>query len=354
MTLLWVNLAIVLIFSFFARYLAVPVTTLGRFNIKPNKLMVLVVVVSLVFIAGLRTNIGDTYFYMHAYELGNFSWQNILLDKDIGFGVLQMLLKKISEDPQILILVTATITNVLIVAVLYNYSRLFELSLFVYITSGMFITSMNGIRQFLAAAIIFAATKYIFDGSWKKYMLVVLIASTFHQSALVLIPIYFVVRRKAWTGTTFVLLFAAIILVLGFDQFSAVLFSAIGNTQYGEYQSFSEGGANIIRVIVVAMPILFAYFGRERLRELYPNSDIIVNLSIVGIVIMLISTQNWIFARMAIYFGLYQLILIAWIITTFRNKDQKLIYYIIFLFYLVYFFYENVVILGLKYKSDYF
>ncbi len=315
--------------------------------------MVFVVAICLVLVAGLRTNIGDTYFYMLAYTVGDFSWQSILSEKDIGFSILQVLLKYISHDPQILVFVTALITNVLIVAVVYHYSRLFEISLYFFITSGMFITSMNDIRQFLAAAIIFAATKYLFEGSWKKYMLVVLFASTFHLSALVLIPMYFIVRRKAWTGTTFVLLFVAILLVLGFNEFTTVLFSAIENTQYGQYNAFSEGGTNILRVIVVAMPVILAYFGRERLRELYPNSDLIVNLSIVGVAIMVISTQNWIFARMAIYFGLYQLILIAWIITVFRKKDQKLVYYAILFFYFIYFFYENVVILKIFYRSDY-
>ena len=58
-----------------------------------------------------------------------------------------------------------------------------ELSLFVYIASGMYTVSMNGIRQSLAAAIIFAATKYILNGNFKKFLLVILLASTFHQTA---------------------------------------------------------------------------------------------------------------------------------------------------------------------------
>ena len=42
-----------------------------------------------------------------------------------------------------------------------------ELSLYVYIASGMYLVSMNGVRQYLTAAIIFTATKYILDGNWK-------------------------------------------------------------------------------------------------------------------------------------------------------------------------------------------
>ncbi|MEM5682910.1 EpsG family protein [Bacillus toyonensis] len=146
---------------------------------------------SLVLVAGLRNNIGDTYFYMHAYKITEFNWEYVQTNKDMGFNIFQMVLKKYTDNPQVMVFTTALITNVLIVATLYKYSRLIELSLYVYITSGMYLTSMNGIRQYLAAAIIFAATKYIFEGKWKKYTLIVLCASTFHASALVLMPIYF-------------------------------------------------------------------------------------------------------------------------------------------------------------------
>ena len=59
-------------------------------------------------------------------------------------------------------------------------------------------------------------------------------------------------------------------------------------------------------------------------------------MSLLGLVFMIISTQNWIFARFSIYFGLYQLILISWIIKLFTEKDQKLIYYAILVFYFIY------------------
>lgn len=353
MTILWINLAIVFMFAFLARYYAIPATT-GPVFVKPNKFMVFGVALSLVLVSGLRSNIGDTSFYIHIYEINDFNWEFIKTQKDFGFNIFQMLLKKYSDDPQIMIFTTALITNVLIVIILYKYSRIFELSLYVYITGGMYLVSMNGIRQCLAAAIIFAATKYIFNGSWKKYILVVLFAATFHESALVLIPIYFLIRRKAWSGTTFILLFLAILIVIGFNQFSEVLFAAIENTQYGGYKNFSEGGANVLRVAVNGLPIILAYLGREKFRKLFPNGDYIVNMSLLGFIFMLISTQNWIFARVSIYFGFYQLILISWVVKLFTDKDQKFIYYGILVCYFIYFFYEHVVTLRIIYKSNFF
>ncbi|MFK4479348.1 EpsG family protein [Bacillus sp. RC206] len=353
MTILWMNLFIVFILAFFARYFTVPVTT-GTTLIKPNQFLILIAVLSLVLVSGLRNNIGDTYFYMHAYKVAEFNWEYIQNNKDMGFNIFQMILKGYTNDPQAMVFITALITNLLIVLTLYKYSRLIEISLYVYITSGMYLVSMNGIRQYLAAAIVFAATKYIFDGNWKKYALIVLFASTFHQSALVLIPVYFLIRRRAWSGVTFLLLFLAVLIVIGFNQFTEVLFKAIEDTQYSQYKEFHEGGANILRVAVDSTPLILAYIGKDRLREIFPECDVIVNMALLGTVFMFISTQNWIFARFSIYFGLYQLILIAWVIKLFTKKDRKLIYYSILLCYFIYFVYEHIITLGVIYKSNYF
>lgn len=356
MAILWVNLIVVYVASYFSRHLAKPVAAgsgSAFFMLKPNKWLAAIVMATFVIIAGLRNNIGDTYFYMSSFKNNNFTWEQVISEKDIGFGILQMILKTYTDNPQWLVFLTALITNVLIVYVLYKYSRLFELSIFLYITSGLYVVSMNGIRQFLASAIVFAATKYLFEGSWRKYFLVVAFASLFHGSALILIPIYFIVRRKAWTSSTFVLLTLAVILIIGYSVISDVLFTAIANTQYSEYQNFQEGGANIIRVAIGAIPLIFAYLGRNKLREIFPYGDYVVNMSLLNFIVMAVATQNWIFARFTIYFGLYNVLLMSWVISLFVRREQKFMYYAILGFYLIYFYYENVVTLNLFYRSDY-
>ncbi|QNG58474.1 EpsG family protein [Bacillus sp. PAMC26568] len=352
MTVMWVNLGFVYLFSFFSRYfITQPVT---QFNyVKPNKFFITLVIASLVFVAGLQNNIGDTYFYMHSYAVNELTWQNIDYAGDFGFNIYQMILQSFSTEPQILIFTTALITNLLIVIVLYKYSRIIELSIYVYIASGMFTTSMNGIRQYMAAAIVFTATKYLLNGNFKKYFLVILFASTIHKSALVLLPIYFIVRREAWTQVTFALLGFAILIVIGFNEFSQILFSAISDSQYGQYSEFEEGGASKIRVLVNAVPVIIAFPGREKLRQLWPKSDYIVNLSIISVIFMVIASQNWIFARFNIYFGLYNLILLSWVVKLFHKKHERVIYYGILVCYFLYFYYEHVIGFGLIYESDY-
>lgn len=354
MTVLWINLTVVFLFSLLSRYFSKYLVFSGSLvSIKPNKLLVFGTIISFVLVSGLRNNIGDTPFYVHTYKINDFTWDFIKSQDDLGFGILQMILKRYSDDPQILIFTTALITNVLIIIGLYKYSRLLELSIYIYITGGLFLVTMNGIRQCLATAILFTGTKYLIEGNWFRYILVVIFASLFHQSALILIPIYFLVRYKAWTMATLILLLGSAIIVLGFNQFSTLLFSAIEDSQYGVYSQFNEGGANSIRVIVFAIPLVIAFLGREKLREIYPESDVIVNMAIIGLTFMIISMGNWIFARFNIYFELYQIILISWIVKVFREKDQRLVYFVIILCYFAYYFYDSVLNLNIVYRSNY-
>jgi transmembrane protein EpsG len=352
MGVLWLNLGIVYVLSFFSRYFARPVLGVLPY-VKPSKIFVLIVTSVLVAISGLRNTIGDTYFYMHSYDIFNDKLNQIGFKSDFGFNYYQYILRQISNDPQILIFTSALITNVLIIIVLYKYSRMFEISLYVYITSGLFMVSMNGLRQFLAASIIFAATKFIFEGNFIKFLLVVLFAATIHSTALVLIPTYFVVRRKAWTKMTLFVLLLGVLMAIAFDQFSSVMFSALSDTKYSVYSDVAAHGASLMRAIVAAIPLTIAFIGKDKLRELWPKSDYIVNLALLDLVFEILSTKNWIFNRLEIYFGLYQIILISWIIPLFVKKQRKVVYFLILGCYLYFFYYEEVVKLGLYYRSDF-
>ncbi|HET7657865.1 MAG TPA: EpsG family protein, partial [Bacillales bacterium] len=83
MGILWMNFIVVYTASLASRYFSRPLNRDPY--VKPNKFFILLVIASLVVIAGLRSNIGDTYFYMHSYEIGHFDLKNIDFRDDFGF-----------------------------------------------------------------------------------------------------------------------------------------------------------------------------------------------------------------------------------------------------------------------------
>lgn len=292
--------------------------------------------------------------YMHSYRLMIQDPSTIDFSRDIGFTLLSFILTQVSTNTQTLIFVVALITNILNVGMFYKYKSYLELQVYMYITSGYFTVTMNGIRQCLAAALVFICNKFIINGDFKKYLLFVLIISMFHGSVLIMIPIYFIVRQKAWSKTVIKLIFLACIGVIFYDAFSEILFKALESTQYGHYSGFKEGGSSVIRTIINAVPVVLAYIKREELKEKWPESNIFVNMSLINVIFVAFGMMNWIFNRFSLYFQLYNFILMPFIIKNcFKGKERRLLYFGFIICYFIFFYKEQVIQLGMNYKSDY-
>lgn len=312
----------------------------------------------LVLVAGLRNNIGDTGAYRHLYKLvgkglvaeGSF---------ETGFMLFLSLLNQLSSNPQLMVFVTALITNCLIIWTLRKYSSIFELQTYLYITSGYYLVTMNGIRQALVAAILFASTRFIIENKFKHYLLITLIMTTFHSSALIMLPVYFIARQEAWSKKTMLMFLILPIAFLFFKPLMSIIFKTIEGSRYASYEGAimtgGEGGGNVFRVIIAAIPVVIAYFGRNKLKQAWAESNVLVNMSLINLIIMLFSLFNWIFARFTFYFQLYNFILLPYLIKTIFDREEKqLIYYLLVLFYFAFFYYEQAITLKINYLSDFF
>ena len=110
-------------------------------------------------ISAFRNDIGDTFQYKHSYSL--LYKYKFNTEGDWGFNLFQYILYTINKDPLLLIVVTSLITVGFNIYNLYHYSNYLELEIYMYITSGYFTTTMNGIRQSMIAAVIFTFTRII-------------------------------------------------------------------------------------------------------------------------------------------------------------------------------------------------
>lgn len=358
MEILWLTLAIVFISGYFAQRYSTAAAENGISHREPNLFFSFIAVAVLVLVSGLRvpsgTNvIGDTGTYtrmfVHASEsVFDGIKEFTLYQNDSGFMILLSSIKEfISTDPQVFIFICALITNGLIVITLYKYSPMFELSLFLYMATGSYIVAMNGIRQYLVASILFLSVKLMEDGKWLPFFLLVLVVSTMHISALVFIPIYFLVRLEPWSRWILLTLGASIVTLLLFNQVGTFLLGSLDGTQYRQYKEIIqiEGhGANIVRVFVAAIPVVLAYFNREKIK-ISNNKfiNILINFSVINLVFYILALQNWLFARMCIYFALYGLLLLPWLIKNlFTQKTTRAAYWLCILFYLIFYHFEMV------------
>ena len=352
MTVFYVNLGVTFILALMSK-----LHPKGKIDKKPLLFFTILIITVLTLVSGLRNGIGDTGDYKHLYELVA-TGQEIGDGFEAGFILLINILVCINTDPQFFIFMLALITNVLNIWIFRSYSSLFELEIYMYITSGYYLVTMNGIRQALAAAIMFGGTKYIINGNFIKFSIVTILASTIHTSAIILIPVYFIVRNEAWSKKIMIIILLSSIGFLFFQPIMQVFFKAAEGSRYAGYEDAimngGEGGASILRTIIAAVPVVIAYIGRDKLKEEWPESNVFVNMSLINLIIMTFSLYNWIFARFNFYFQTYSFILLPFCISKLFNKKQKpFIYYSFLICYFIFFYYEHVVALGMVYRSDY-
>jgi len=212
-----------------------------------------------------------------------------------------------------------------------KYSRNLWLSIFLFVASTDYTAWMfNGIRQFTAAAITFTALPLIVNKKYLPAILIVCLASTCHQSALLVIPAMFIVQGRAWNKKTLLIALGTIIAVAFIDEFTGFLDSALQDTQYEnvvtDWTEGKDDGTNTLRVLVYAIPTIFALVFKNKLRETEnPLIHLCVNMSIVstGIYVISMFTSGIYIGRLPVYFSLYNYILLPWELRHCFKKDSR-------------------------------
>lgn len=312
--------------------------------------------------SGLRNNLGDTYYTLHSYNLLDKDMPRPKIgDRDVLYSYLVYILRQITDKPQLLIFIGAVISCVPVIYIIYKHAAAYELGIFLFVASSYYTFSFNGMRQYMAAGILILGTKFLFSQAptaWLKYALVVFVAMGFHSSAIIMLPVFFIVRRKAWSLTSLSVIVATVTTTLLFDAFLPQFLNLLAQSDFSIYNESGwfvkgeETGSNFIRVLLVAIPPVMAYFSGERLKSLGKTGDILVNLAVVNFSFYFLSLYNWIFARFAIYTSVYYIILLVWLVmNSFKNKDKKQVYLLCMGLYALYFWAVRYSIVG--YSSDF-
>lgn len=329
----------------------------GYEKVRSNRGLAAMACIILILVSGLRQGVGDTGAYKHSFSILPDSFSEYLstlqISGDWGFNFISMLIKEfIADDGKVMIFIMSFITILCVFIGLWKYSCSLELAVFLFITSGGYLTSMNGVRQYLASAVIFLAMPLIYKRKWYFYFPIVVIMSQIHSSAYAFILLYFVVNCKAWGRATIGILIAGIGLYLTYGTTGPMIASLLQESQYGAYSDalVSTGaGANIVRVVVMAVPVLLSYLGRDILKEQVKYYDIITNFSVINLVFILLANKYWIYARMNMYFTLYMVLLLCECLRhIFEQKSKKIVYLLCLICYGFYYWYEMYVSLGFR------
>lgn len=300
-----------------------------------------VLVTPLVFWTANRGWIADTGSYRSMFAnlpsaVGEIAVYMKDVEKDKGFYFCSALIKSIiTEDVVRYFWIIAAIQAYLLFRMYRKYSTRYVVSFFLFIASTDYVSWMfNGMRQFVAVTITMLAFDYILEKRYARAILIIVLASLFHQSALLVIPFIFVVQGKAWNKKTLLFIVLIILAVTYVEEFTVLLDDALQETQYGnvvsDWEEWGDDGTNVIRVLVYAVPTILSLIG---LRFIKAENDRVIhvctNMSIISVCFYVISifTSGIFIGRLPIYFSLYNYILLPWQLEhMFEKTSARLMY----------------------------
>jgi transmembrane protein EpsG len=202
---------------------------------------------------------------------------------------------------------------------------------------------LNNIRQSIAAIIVLEAYPYLVDKKLVKYIIVTLIATIFHISALIAIPVYFIVNNDIVRKYLFSFCLTLCILLPILAKFALYL---ISHTKYEYFlvSEFNNGDANTVNIIYgfvyFVISFILLYKDRMRYKEVYVLLIMQFFYFFVSIISIFIPVSEMI-SRIASYFLYYQILLIPYIVYREYKISGKIIfltfYTLTYGIYMVYF-----------------
>lgn len=310
----------------------------GRKEVRWNWLPAAILAAPYVIWAAWRPNgFGDTGVYRARFmgapaalsELGTYVARQF---KDRGFAIIEVIFKSlISHSDIAFFFFIAAIQIACLVYIYRKYSKNYWLSFFFFIASTDYLSWMhNGMRQFLAATLIFVCIPLMAKRRYLAMALVVLLASQIHLSALVVLPFILIVNGRAWNYRTILFIVGVIISVFFLDRITGFITNTMEDTAYsGDIELFlNDDGTNIYRVLFYSVPALMALFFRRYIDAADdPMINICANLSVVaaGFYVFSFFTSGILIGRLPIFFSLTNYILIPWMISEVFNRESALV-----------------------------
>ena len=305
-------------------------------------------VIFLGLVTGLRNfNVGTDLNYTYVpgfYKILNGSVNEY---SERGFVLFIQMLQVFSNNARILVLSTSLIFSFCLCNIAVKKSANLYVCLLTTLLSTFYFTSLNNVRQSIAIIILIQGFNYIVDKKPIKYLICVVLAFIFHKSALIMIPIYFIINSKFINKHYLKLIILSIILL---PIISKLFIYLIGFTKYAYYfnSEFNNGESNLLNIVINFLWLIISFFllynEKNRNKESYALL-VIQTFAFLFSYLSLFMKVSELTSRIANYFIFHQILLIPYLFS--REKEDvgkcviALIYTLSYGFYMIYFIVIN-------------
>lgn len=173
-------------------YIATHISTTKQMNIKQKKVATRIFqflsFLPLTLIMAVRYGVGTDFFsYQEIYLYG---YGKTRAHKETGYLLFQNILKLFSKNPQFIIIVTSVIICASYFIFFYRESINPAYSILLFVINKDYFMSMNGMRQYLAAAIILFSVPNMREKKWKSVLAAICIAFFIHRTSAIFLLLF--------------------------------------------------------------------------------------------------------------------------------------------------------------------
>ncbi len=271
----------------------------------------------------------DRYIYAEIFDgiadvtsSGGNPWKSsgfFFYGSELGWSSMNVLLSYVTANRYIFIFVVTIIIYVLLILSLKKYAENFPFAIIIFLGLWVFFT-FTYLRQVLGCTIAWLSIQYIYERNFKRFLLVWLIAFSFHNSALVFFPMYFIPLRKFKIQTIVAIMLGA--LILGLTPFPHNLFAIYGEVDADRVgvAGYSEEGGFRIAYLIESLFFLYVIFTNYRIIPNKPKDIVLLNIALVFCAVLLLFIRSENGGRL----GWYYLIGIFCTLSTISIRKQML------------------------------
>ena len=268
--------------------------------------------------------------------LSNVSNSFLNSEFEFGYRLLNAAIKTFTDNVQWLFLFISFFTNLMLFSSIKKYSSHVFISLLIYFGTIYFVLDMSGIRQCIALNLFFISLDFIIKRDIFKYIAIILVASLFHITSLVLIPLYFIlnINFKSWLLISFV--FIGILISVFqiswvdsfFDNFTNSLYTNYIIGKLSRYSARGDSRNFGIGFILNSAIFLICLVNRKKFKE-NKLFNLLLNMYVISMFFYYHTWElNELSSRFRLYFSLGNVILFTLLIDAYKEKIYKSLVFI--------------------------
>lgn len=286
-----------------------------------------VIAMLLFLVSGFRGDFTQdyaNYHYLFHYMYERIPFGKVLFQEEQGFVLLNKIVYLFSQRTVAIFLVVSAITVFFYYKVIKKESVNYVVSIIILITFDNYIISFNLMRNILAVAMFLYAASYIWEGKPIKYIFWIIFISTMHRSAILMLPMYWVLRfdygKRKNLVVTLGLLGLFGLFWMRFEQIVFFIQRVLGY-QY-DITLYGTGRGSLGSLLKSSVLFLFVIILIQKINFKEIKERVWFNACVYNMIFQVFSVKMFMMQRIGFYFSGFFMLLIPLLFKRNRSKSK--------------------------------